>query len=235
MRITGSFNGTGADVTLCIGFIPDYLRIWNLQATCRVMLEWNKEMLRSVEMPEGIQLTAATQTAAVLAKGAGVIPVFGGTTLVSADVGTTTYGSVDAIFLKSDHKDYRYTNDDSPHGVGDASESTIDTWTLDSSSTYAGNFGSVGAATGTYIGVGSPICIDGRWYVINTFSTDGGDASDVILNLPVASGVIEYIGGMYGTIPMKANEVTKDGFLIANTTVNVSGEQIAFEAGTYDM
>ena len=234
MRITGSFNGTGADVTLCIGFIPDYVTLWNLQGTQILKLEWNKEMLRAVEVVEGIQIVGSSSTVTALTKGNGIILYHGGTKLAAADVGTTTYGHADAVYLKPDHRDYRYTTADSPHGVGDAAESTIDTWTLDSSSTYAGNFGAAGATSGTYIGVGSPICIDGKWYVINTFSADGGDASDVILNLPAPSGEIQYIGGMYGTIPMKANEITMDGFLISNTTINVTDEQVMFEAGQYD-
>ena len=78
MRITGSFNGTGADVTLCIGFLPDYLDIWTLQGTQVLRLQWNKEMLRAIEVVEGVQIVGASSTVTALTKGNGVIRVKAG-------------------------------------------------------------------------------------------------------------------------------------------------------------
>jgi len=233
MRIGGTFNGTGTDLYLCIGFVPDFVHVWNLEGTQILEAYWNKHM-RASEVTEGLQVSGSSSTVSALTLGNGIQPYFGGTTLATADVGTTTYGSADAVYLKSDARDYRYTNDDSPFGVGDAAEETIDTWTLTTVGSYAGTFGATGAVTGTYIGKGSPICIDGRFYAIVGFTADGGDDDDVVLNLPAASGVISYIGGMYSTRPMIAGEVSKDGFMIGDATVNVDSAMCAFEAGTYD-
>lgn len=231
MRIMETFNGTGATLYLCIGFIPDYVRVWNLEGTQRILAEWNKGMMGCLEVVEGIQLTAADQTAAALTKGTGILPYFGGTVLTTTTAGTTTYA--EGVYLKADHKDYRWVTADSPHGVGDAISQTIDTWALGSSTNYTGNFNA--DVTGTYMGEGSPICIDGRWYTIVALTASQGiSANEVTLSHAVNSGAVEYIGGMYSTIPMISGEVTRDGFVLTNTTVNVNDARCCFEAGTYD-
>lgn len=242
MRMSGSFNGTAADLWVCCGFVPDYVHLWNLEADPVIEVWWNKQFLRSVACCEGFIFTLhGTVTSAdfeQIAIGAGIQPYQGGETLVSGSgtlgVGTTTYGSTSAVYLKVDPRDYRYTDDDSPFGVGDATESTIDTWTLNTAGSYSGTFGTSGATGATYIGVGSPICIDGIWYVINTFSADGGDDDDVVLNLPAPSGVIQHIGGMYGMRSLLAGDVTPAGFMVGNNTLNASGNTVIFEAGQYD-
>ena len=242
MRISGSFHGTAADLWICCGFVPDWIHLWNLEAAAPIEVVWNKQFMRSIEMVEGFIFTwdetFGSSDAEELGISAGVQPYQGGDTLVSGSgtlgVGTTTYGSTSAVYLQVDALDYRYTTADSPHGVGDAAESTIDTRTLDTASEYSGNFGTAGAVTGDYIGVGSPICIDGVFYVINKFAADGGDSDDVDLNYPAPSGVISYIGGMYGMKSLAVGDVTPAGFLVGNATLNASGNMVIYEAGQYD-
>jgi hypothetical protein len=240
--MSGSFNGTGADLWICCGFVPDWVHLWNLVATAPVEVVWNKQFMRTLACCEGFiftwDSTFGSSDAEQIAIGAGIQPYFGGDTLVSGTgtlgVGTTTYGSTSAVYLQVDPRDYRYTNDDSPFGVGDAAESTIDSWTSDVAASYSGNFGTTGAVTGTYIGVGSPICIDGNWYVINTLTADGGDTGDVVLNMAAASGEIQHIGGMYGMRSLLVGDVTPAGFMVGNATLNASGNMVIFEAGQYD-
>lgn len=229
-RIGGVFNGTGADVYLCIGFVPDWVRVWNLEGTQRILLEWNINMMRAKEVVEGIQLTAADQTAAALTIGTGLLPYFGGVTLSSTLAGTTTYG--EGVYLKWDHNDYRKLAANSPNGLGDASTVDIDRWTLDTAAANTGHF-NAGVAE-TYIGEGSKIIIDGRQYSIVALTTDGSDDDEVELSHSVKSGEIQFISGMYDFKPMVAGEVTGEGFLISNTTVNVNDALCAFEAGKYD-
>lgn len=227
MKIGGNFNGTGAAVYLCIGFVPDYVKVWNCEGTQALQLEWNKNM-RSTEIQEGVEL--ATSTFAANTVGAGIKQYFGGDTLTSTTAGTTTYG--EGVYLKRDAKDYRYATNSALGIVGDAVAVDIDTWTLDSG--YTGHFNE--DATGTYIGEGSPICIDGKWYNITVLTAGQGEAAtEVTLNQTgVKSGKVQYIGGMYDYKPMVAGEVTPAGFCISDTTVNVDGALCAFEAGTYD-
>ena len=236
MRVGGIFNGTGADVYLCIGFAPDWVHLWNPEATTPIEIVWSINMNRTGDVVDGFQFdwnsTFGSSDAEQLTKGNGIARYYGGTTLNSTTAGTTTYA--EGVFLKPDNRDYRFTNADSPFGIGDAAEATIDTWTLDNATNFTGNFGTTGAVTGTYIGEGSPIIIDGRLYHIVALTADGGDANDVTLTHNVPSGEIQYIGGMYSMRPMIAGEVTKDGFLISNTTLNVDDDIVIFEAGKYD-
>lgn len=225
MRIGGTFNGTGAAVYICIGFVPDFVKVWNCEGTQALQLEWNKNM-RTTEIQEGVEL--ATSTFAANLVSAGIRQYFGGDTLTASTAGTTTYG--EGSYLKRDDHDYRYAN--GVKGLGDAVADTIDTWTLDSG--FTGHFNE--DVTGTYIGEGSPICIDGKWYYITKLTAGQGEAStEVTLNQTgVASGDVQFIGGMYDYKPMVAGEVTPAGFLISDTTVNANNALCAFEAGTYD-
>jgi hypothetical protein len=235
MRVGGTFNGTGADLYLCIGFVPDWVHVWNHEATTPIEVVWNKNMMRTAEFVEGMEFqwhaTFGSSDATPLTKGNGILTFIGGTVLTSADVGTTTYA--EGVYLKPDYRDYRYNSSDTPHGISDAVADTIDTWTLGSATNYTGNFNE--DVTGTYIGEGSPICIDGQWYAIVALAAGAGEAAnEVTLSHNVASGTVEYIGGMYSTRPMVAGEVTKDGFLISNTTLNANNNYCSYEAGTYD-
>lgn len=224
--IGGTFNGTAADLYICLGFLPDWVKVWNMEGTQALQIEWNKNM-RSAEILDGLQLSESTFSA--LTTGNGIKPYYGGTMLDATAAGTVTYG--EGSYLKRDDHDYRYAN--GVKGLGDAVADTIDTWTLDSGT--AGHFNE--DATGTYIGEGSPICIDGKWYVIAALTAGQGEAaSEVTLNVSgVVSGEVQFIGGMYDFVPMVAGEVTKDGFLISNTTVNANNALCAFEAGTYSL
>lgn len=228
-RVGGVFNGTGADLYLCIGFIPDWVNVWNLEGTQRIKLEWNIGMMRAKEVVEGIELTAADQTAKALTIGTGLLPYFGGDTLTSTDAGTTTYG--EGVYLKWDKVDYRMLSTNSPHGAGDAATEDIVAWTLDTPASNTGHFNA--GVNETYIGEGSKIIIDGRVYTIVALTTDGSADNEVELSHSVPSGDIQYIGGMYDFKPMVAGEVTSEGFVIANTTVNVDAELCCFEAGCY--
>lgn len=234
MRIGGTFNATGADMYICLGFIPDFITIWNLEDTARVKLEWNKGMMGAAEAVEGFEVTAATQTAAANTKGTGVLPYYGGKVLSSTDAGTTTFG--EGVYLKRDNYDYRRVNSASKGIVGDAVTEDINLWTLGSSTNNTGNLNG-GGVTGTYIGEGSPICIDGKWYTIVGLSSNGEAANEVTLSHPAASGNIEFIGGMYDYKPMVAGEVTLDGFWIDSTAdvITTDGIRCCFEAGTYSL
>jgi len=231
MRVAGNFNGTGADVYVGLGFVPDYVHVWNLEGTQILEAYWNKQMMRAAEVVEGIQNSGAGSAITALTRGNGILPYYGGRILSSTDVGVTTYG--EGIFLKLDNRDYRYNAAGSPHGVFDAVTVTIDTWTLDTAAANTGHFN--GNIAGTYIGEGSPICIDGKWYTIVDLAAAAGSAANAVtLSHSVASGKIEYIGGMYSTRPMIAGETARDGFLLSNTTVNVNDAICAYEAGLYD-
>lgn len=230
-RVGGTFNGTGADLYLCIGFVPDWVTIWNCEGTQVIRLDWNIGMMRSGEIVEGIQFTGADVAAAALTKGNGLLPYYGGVTLTATQAGTTTYG--EGAYLKWDNVDYRHYSANSPHGLGDAVATDIVSWTLDTTANYTGHFNE--DVNGTYIGEGSPIIIDGKKYTIVALTATEGEGDDeVTLSHSVKSGDVQFIGGMYSMKPMIEGETTPEGFLISNTTVNVDGAICSFEAGKYD-
>ena len=53
MRIGGVFNGTGADLYLCIGFVPDWVHLLNFEAATPVEFIWNRNMSRIADVVEG--------------------------------------------------------------------------------------------------------------------------------------------------------------------------------------
>lgn len=225
MRLVGGrFNGTAAAVYVCCGFVPDFVRIW-VSHTTGIGAIWTKNMV-SHDAVEGlvIDLDGGNDNFADYTAGEGIQPYYGGDTLTSTSAGTTTYG--EGVYLKWDDKDYRMGDDDA---VAD----DIDTWTLDTSATPTGHFNE--DVTGTYIGIGSQICIDGLWYQITVLTATQGEGDDEVeLNYAAPSGDIQYISGKYSMKPMVAKEITPAGFKISATTlINVNDEIQVFEAGCY--
>ena len=229
MIVTGVFNGTGADVYICLGFVPQFVRLWNTEGTQGITGEWNISMGRSLEVVEGLEHTGADVAAKALTIGIGIQPYYGGETLTSAMQTSTTYG--EGVYLKKDDHDYRYL--DANKSPGDAVLADIDTWTLDTSASYTGHFNA--DVTGTYIGEGSMINIDGKWYAIVALTATQGVADDeVTLSLNPKSGVVQHITGKYGYKPIPVGEETPAGFMVGDADINVNDALIAFEAGAYD-
>lgn len=233
MRVVqGTFNGTGATVYICVGFVPDFVTLWNCEGTQVIKVEWNAGMMRSAEIMAGIQYTGADVAAAALTVGTGVAPYRGGDMLTTTMAGTTTYA--EGVYLTWDLVDYRYYSGNSVAGVGDAVAVNIDTWTLQNSTNKTGKWNE--DINGTYIGEGSPICIDGKWYVVAAVAAAAGEGdNEVTLSEAAKSGEVQFIGGMYSLKPMVAEKVTPAGFSITNTTLNVDDQIIVFEAGTYSL
>jgi len=240
-RVAGTWNGTAADVYLCIGFVPDWVKIVNIEGTAQEQIEWSRMMLRSDgTMIEGVQ-TTGDYVATELTAGNGILPYYGGDLLTSSNQTSTTYG--EGVYLGWDNKDYRYLTNSALGIVGDAADADITTWTLGSSANRTGNFNS--DVTGTYIGPGSKILIqrpqgaansgEVEEHAINTLAAGAGvSANEVTLSASMASGNVRFIGGKYSMAPIALNKTTLDGFRVSNTTVNVNDEIIMFEAGTYN-
>lgn len=236
MRImSGTFNGTGAAVYLCLGFVPDRFELVALEDADEARLIWDREMLRTAEMVAGLRYVGsggATQQAP-LTVGTGVQPYFGGDTLSTANQTSTTYG--EGVYLARDANDYRYLNSLAPgNGVGDAADETINAWTLDTSANRTGRFNS--DVTGTYISEGSRIIINGEVYTIQALTAGQGvSADEVTLNQAAATGTVDHITGMYTWAPIAIGNVTPRGIKIdATSELNVNDEIQAFTAYQYD-
>jgi len=237
MRIVGgTFNGTGAAVYICIGFIPDYVRMWAVEGSETPFL-WYSNQFRGAEIVEGIvgdeassdvQLTAKT-------KGAGIVAYEGRDDMTSTNQTSTSYG--EGVFLRFDKvTDYK---DNASYGYVDAA---LSAWTLDTSGNCTGHFNDDVPSSGTRIGEGSRILIEEtvthiqKWATIEAVTAGQGEASDeVTLSRAVKSGKILHISGMYSMIPIPVGEVSPEGFKCNLTSViNANDEIQMFEAGCYD-
>ncbi|MFA5187350.1 MAG: hypothetical protein WC551_12800 [Patescibacteria group bacterium] len=219
--VSGVFNGTGATLYLCIGFIPDKVILRNCEATTCLVAKWSKNS-RSAEQIAGVLETQGVSSA--LAVGAGIAPYRGGDELTAAIQTSSSYG--EGVYLGFDKKDYR--------GIDIASGgSVIDKWTLDTAGNRTGHFNE--DVVGTYIGEGSVIVIDGKEYVIEAVTAGQGEAADeVTLNEAAPSGNIDRISGMYDLSPLALGGLTPAGFSVKSNTLNGNGELMMFEAFLYD-
>ena len=228
--IGGKFHGTGDSLYICCGFVPDAVKIVNVEAATPLYLFWNRHMADASQLSiEGVYRAAAGGALGDLAAGAGIQPYYGGDLLTTTSAGTTTYG--EGVYLKEDRRDYRFW-DEKALLPGDGALGDITDWTLVSG--YTGHFNH--DVNGTYCGPGSPIVINGNLYMISLLAAGTGNATtEVTLNVSgVATGDVGFLGGMYGYKPMVANEVTPAGFLCNEDNVNANGNMCVFEAWTWD-
>lgn len=212
--IAGTFNGTGAALYIGIGFIPDWVKLRNMDDTVNSSVEWNKHMNRCPEHPEGWLLyTNTTLTPTEKTFGTCIRPYHGGDTMTAAST----------AYLVKDDANYAYST----------TYGQIDTWTLDTAGTPTGHFNL--EADTTYVGVGSQITIDGYTYGITAITSNGEQTDEVTLSEAAATGSIEYISRMYDYAGAAKGAIIPAGFKISATDViNVSGEMCYFEAGMYD-
>jgi len=233
--VAGTFNGTGAAVYLCLGFIPDFVTLYNLENAEDYRIKWSKHM-RTAEYDQGVLFSgdddqAMDVTPLTSSSNNGIEPYEGGDLLTSSNQTSTTYG--EGVYLGWDGQDGT-TTDYRTEGTG----ADIDTWTLGNSTNRTGNWNDV--CNTTYIGEGSRIMIgdpvknDKRWYNILALTSNGEAANEVTLDRAAPSGTIYCITGMYDLAPIATGKLTPAGILVNDTTLNVDGEYCMFEAGVYD-
>jgi hypothetical protein len=217
-QVSGTFDGTGADLYICLGFIPDWVKIRTLETTDEEIVEWNKNM-RSAEAFGGFD-TDDDGAIAPITHGVGIAEYRGGDLVSSAST----------VYLQR-----RADEDLRDAGTGDV----ISSWTLD---TPANRTGHVNAGVNTtHVGEGSLICIgneakgDGEWAVIQAMTNDGDATDELTLSKALGSGQVLALRGMYDFIGVPAGTVTKAGFFIDSTaSVNTDNELLMFEAGTFN-
>lgn len=235
MKVAGTFNGTGAAVYICLGFIPDEIKLWAVEDSDAGEAFFSSQ-LRAAEADEGYTLVTGTTYRQIALKTAtsGLVQYEGGELLTSTNQTSVAYGA--GVYLGWDKKDYRQ---DSTYGYED---SVIDTWTLDTSANRTGHFNSDVVASGNRIGEGSEIWIKEastgliKRAIIEALTAGQGiSANEVTLSRAIGSGEIMRISGMYSLAPIAIGKVTPQGFLCNITSIlNVSGEIQMFSAEKYD-
>ena len=240
--ITGTFNGTGADLFIGLGFVPDKVIVRDITTAAGPSLIWTKNM-RIAAMTEGLLDTDGTTTLASQVAGAGIQPYEGGIQLTSALQTSTGFG--EGVYLVKNTNDWRYGINSKPgpnQGSGDAVADTIDTWTLDTAGNRTGHFNE--DVTGDYIGAGSPIHIETGYgrikiieklYIESLTATQGEAADEVTLSRSVVAGRVRYIGAKYDYVPQVVGQTIFAGFKLSMTTpINVNDEVQYFEAYLFD-
>lgn len=231
--LQGVFNGTGADVVLCLGAIPYHIRLWNLEAAVPLETEWAQCMAADTLTCEGITHPADGGAPLDHAFGEGIQPYWGGDLMTTTNQTSVTFG--EGVYLMRDDHDYRKFTNSAAGIVGDAATTDITTWTLDTAATPTGHFN--GDLTGTYVGDGSPIRIKSsdnkhvyEVYITALTAGQGVSSDEVTLSYPVPSGTVEYIGPKFSYKPVPIGQVTTPGVLINYATLNVNDALIGFMA-----
>ncbi len=227
-KVSGVFNGTGAAVYICLGFLPRKVYLKNIGGTGEFVIEWCAEMLRShaVAHPEGWLYTNGAPAA--LAVGAGVSQYNGGDLMSSSNQTITAYDH--ATFYGWDLVDYRANN---TYG---ASSGSINQWTLGNSSARTGNWNVALVSSGARIAAGSRILIreDSSRLIkeagISALTNKGEAANEVTLTRSIGSGDITFISGPYDMDAIALGKVAPAGFLLQCNTLNVHDEAVMFEA-----
>ena len=229
--VSGCFNGTGAAVYVCVGFVPDWVKMIDQTGTNVAWIEWNINL--AVVGFEGIKYAddGTKVHATRLTVGTGIAPYEGGDLLTSSNQTSTSYG--EGVYLHWDDKDFSLT----ASGALATGLTKVDKWTLDTVGTPSGSIGK--EISSTYFGVGSRLYIEGKWYHVgalaNADPTIGGTADDITLSRAAPTGRIDFITGKLGSfqpIPLGVN--SKAGFKINETTLNADNSKILFQAGTFD-
>jgi hypothetical protein len=223
---SGVFNGTGATVYIGLGFVPDHVKLLNLEATAMPQIEWHRKMTSAEQVGGilGLKITDADTAdggggggtnLTALVEATGVIPYFGQDGPLAA---------VSTSYLVNSEGNHIPSSVQGPHAC---------LWTLDTS---ANRTGSLNAGVDTdYVGEGSKIQIkqsNGKTVEAQIMvCTNDGDADDEIeLDRVVSSGEVLGIGPMYTFRGAAKGVVVPAGFSIVQTTLNASGNMVFFHA-----
>lgn len=214
------YKGTGAALTLGLGFVPERLRISEIGGN--TVLEWDENstlngkggvLTKSTTSGSGSSATT-TVSHEVLAASAGVVPYVGGEKL---DVASSAK-QIDSDALAEFQGDKK---------------GAICYWSLQTPANKTGKF-DAGVNT-TYVGVGSIVAFDcGEGLVtarITALTNDGDADNEVTLDKAVTSGRVVSIHYPVDFATCPAGFKMPDGITINDTTnINVSGSLYSIEA-----
>lgn len=230
--ISGTFNGTGAAIYICLGFIPDWVKVLAVEDADSAFAVWSR-FFNAAESNNGIVDVKGDTARTEYTKGQGIVPYEGGETLTAAMQTSVSYGN--GVYLVQDSI-LDYSKDLTYGGV-----SALTTWTLGNSGNCTGNANDDTVAS-SRIGEGSRIVIKEtgsgtvKEAVVEAWTAGQGiSANEITLSRAIASGTILSISGMYDLVPLAVGKVTPAGFkLNATTYVNVDDEINLFEAILFD-
>ena len=99
-KVTGSFDATGAILTIGVGFVPDYVKVTNIDSANLESIEYDISMLDGTSIGGGIKRSGLQSVSdSKLSAAAGIIAQTDGAT---AETGNTSK------FVKTEGEDYSY-------------------------------------------------------------------------------------------------------------------------------
>ena len=217
--VHGRINGTGSALYVGIGFVPDWVTLWNLEdgGGLAPKLRWNR-LGGTADQEEGV-LMDSTNKRTELTHGAGVA--------IYESFGTK-FATTQTAYLHPDPSPEKK--------AANTSADPIDTWALDTSGSMTGHW-NAGCNT-TYVGEGSRIliCQSVNQRVLEAaivaLSNDGDASDEVTLDRDVQSGIVLSLSGFATHVGITSAYTMPDGFTINEASdLNQSGELIYFEAG----
>lgn len=236
MKVMATFNGTGAGVYLCLGFLPDAGELRAIEDADEAFVVYSKGM-RGAEQSDGVYYvgsSGALQTAAATA-GTYLQPYYGNDLLTAALQTSVGYG--EGVYLGWDQ-----TGDYKANATYGYATVPLTTWTLGSAANRTGNANGDSISSGNRIGEGSRITIrETSTGLVKTATVEswtagqGVSANEITLSVAIQSGTIQRISGMYDLIPIAVGKVTPAGYYCAGSTgVNVNDEIQMIVAESYD-
>lgn len=219
--VSYTFKQQNAAVYLGLGFLPDWVRIWNI-SDGEDMVAWWSVNFRALACIEGYSMVGDDASAIAkydYAYGEGIALYRGGTV-----IGTGTTPSTTTYLAPDTDPDKRDAN---------TAADALTTWTLDTSGDRTGHWNA--ECNTTYVGVGSRICVDGKWATVVALTSNGDQDDEVTLNEALDSGTIEFITSPYDLVAQSANTVAKEGIVISDTSylLNATTDTMVIEAGQY--
>jgi len=225
--VSGTFMLPASDIDLYfgIGFIPDWVKLYNMNAN-EQYAHWSIHMMRHAAALGGIEEdddgTITPNTFEI-----GIAPWRGGNAVTAAQAtagNCLTWDKLD--YAKAVNHDAQTYND-------------ITKWNFVTGQTGYWDE----ACNTTYVGVGSLIWIASgnsaaKRYVVAALTSNGEVSAEVTLSeASVLSGDIVRISSMYDLKTMSSGAVLPAGFWLDSTAdfLTATSEQGFFEAGTYDM
>jgi hypothetical protein len=218
--VAGTFLllSSSADTYIGCGFVPDWVKVYSMNAN-EEKAHWSIHMARHGSTLSGISYNDDGDVSADTFE-TGIQIHRGGHIVTAAEYAASMY-------LVKDDLDYSKTAN-----IG-AAYSEINKWYFVTGQTGYWN----NPCDTDFVGVGSRICIDGKWYIISALTSNGEVSAEVTLSeANVVTGDIQAITGMYDYRPAVTGTVSPAGFWIDATSdvLNATSEIAWFEAGTYD-
>lgn len=158
--VMGTCDGTGAAINVCLGFVPKYVKLWNLEdaGSKWPSCEWiNPDFIAITAADEGVlDADDGTQVRRTLLASAGISPYNGGDEMIYDGVTSNRWEDAAGTSVEETYVDGWYERD----AVGDTAYKCVGTRLLGRTPTPADNGSRFKAPAGFKIGTNADLNAD---------------------------------------------------------------------------